>query len=335
MRCRIRRRAAGSWLAEGARAGKGAGAGGEPDPDDPWSGVRSTSSRVTPSLVAWAEAGRRAGGRGVVAVATQDVAPPARAFLLGVRAAGGRVLTLEHGISGAYAHQIHSVADVLGTWGEPQAIYHRQVGPAGLKAEAIGWPRLEGQYAACGVDTPAAWDLVFFSQPAAALSSASWPEDSLMAVRIVESYAEAHPERRVAIKLHPATAAYGFAVPRLAHATLVTENSLSLIRSARVAVVPLSTTGLESMALGRPVIQLARRGVLGPTEFISASGAAVQAEGLQELEAAADLLFNDQAAYSRARDSGLAYAREFIVDVDRPGSAVRRFLAAVDRLSAT
>ena len=102
-----------------------------------------------------------------------------------------------------------------------------------------------------------------------------------------------------------------------------------------MAVVPLSTTGLESMAMGRPVIQLARRGVLGPTEFISASGAAVQADGLQELEAAAESLLNDRPAYGRARDRGLAFAREFIVDVDRPGSAVRRFLAAVDRLSIT
>ena len=213
MRCPDWRRTAGTWLAQGAGDGKGIGPDDGLDPSDPWSGLRSTSSQVTPSLVAWAEAGRRAGGRGVVAVATQDVAPPARAFLLGVRAAGGRVLTLEHGISGAYAHQIHSVADALGTWEEPQAIYHRQVGPAGLNAEAIGWPRLEDHYAACDLETPAAWDLVFFSQPAAALSSANWPEDSLMALRIVESYAEAHPERRVAIKLHPATAAYGFAAP--------------------------------------------------------------------------------------------------------------------------
>jgi hypothetical protein len=329
-----RRSADCAWLAQEAQGWDGRRADFDVDPGDPWCSMRSSFSLLRPALTAWAEAGLRAGGHGVVAVATQDVTPPARAFLLGLEAGGGRVLTLEHGISGAYRGQVHSVADVLGTWGEPQAAYHREFGPPGLETEAIGWPRLEAAYATRDVEAIAAWDLVFFSQPAASLSSADWPEDNLTALRAVESYAAAHPERRVAVKLHPATAAYGSAAPELAHATLVTGDSLRLIRSARLSAVSFSTTGIESMASGRPVIQLARKGVLGPTEFISASGAAVLAEGPQELEAAAESLLADSSAYGRARERGLAYAREFIRGVDCPGGAVLRFDAILDGLAA-
>lgn len=322
-----------TWLAQDAKGWDGRGADFDVDPRDKWFFLRSSFSLLRPALAAWAEAGLRVGGHGVVAVATQDVTPPARAFLLGLKAGGGRVLTLEHGISGAYRGQVHSVADVLGTWGKPQAIYHRQVGPPGLETEAIGWPRLEAAYATRDVEATTAWDLVFFSQPAASLSSADWPEDNLTALRAVESYAAAHPERRVAVKLHPATAAYGSTFPALEHATLVTGDSLRLLRSARLSAVSFSTTGIESMALGRPVIQLARKGVLGPTEFISASGAAVVADGPLELEAAAESLLTDKAAYKRARARGLVYAREFVLGVDRPDSAVQRLCAVVDRLA--
>lgn len=320
-----------SWLAD-ASPGFSSRAQDLEVPSGELAGVRQRFESVAPALRAWAEAGRRLGGGGVVAVATQDVSPPARAFLLGLRAAGGRVITLEHGYSGVYKTQVYSIADVLAAWGEPQADYHRQAGPSGLDVQAVGWPMLERLYSTAGSTTSAAWDLVFFAQPSAALSSGDWPEDNFGALCAVEAYAEAHPNRRVAVKLHPATAAYGIAVPPMRHARTVSAGSASLIDSARLVAISLSTTGIEAMATGRPVIQFTRKGVMGPIEFISQSGAARAASGVADLEAAAESLLTDPAAYGSARDRGLAYAREFIRGVDHPGSAESRFEEIVQAL---
>ena len=215
------------------------------------------------SLSSLADAGRRAGWSGVVAVTGQDVLPPERAFLLGLRAAGGSVITLEHGISGSYAEQVSSVADVLAVWGEPQAAYHRTAGPPGLRVVVVGWPRLES----AALAPPAgenAWDLLHFSQPSADLSAGGWPEAHIRAVQMVEDYARRHPHRRVAIKLHPASHTLGFSPPPIRHAHTVTGESLALIRSARVVLVTKSTTGIEAMSLGRPVLHVPPRGYLGP-----------------------------------------------------------------------
>jgi hypothetical protein len=58
---------------------------------------------------------------------------------------------------------------------------------------------------------------------------------------MVEDYARRHPHRRVAIKLHPASRAYGFSPFPIQHAHIVTADSLALIRSARVVLVVAST----------------------------------------------------------------------------------------------
>ena len=297
--------------------------------DDPWFFLREKYLPIRESLAAWARMGRDAGIHTRVAVATQDVTPPTRAYLLGIKASGGAVLTLEHGISGAYRGQVHSVADTLGAWGEPQATYHRQFGPPTLRVDAVGWARLEAVYSECGPDASATWDLLFFSQPSAGLSSADWPEDNLRALRMVDAYAGAHPDRRVAVKMHPSTAAYGWAAPSVTHAALVTSESLGLIRTSRVVATSFSTTGIESMVMGRPLVQVQREGVLGPSEWISKSGAAVAAGTAEEFEVAVETLLADSAAYGSARTKGLAYAREFILGVDRPGSAERRFVDIV------
>ena len=328
---RSRRRAGSTWLATEATAiDKLEPPQLHPHSDDEWFYLRRKLKSMSPLLEEWVRLGRKSGVGVDVVVSTQDVTPPARAFLLGLKGAGGRILTLEHGISGAYAGQVHSVADVLGAWGRPQAEYHRQFGPAGLKVEPLGWPRLEVAYSERDAGAPSVWDLLFFSQPSAGLSSGDWPEDNIRALAIVDSFAGAHPERRVAVKLHPASAAYGWHNPVVAHAKLVQGDSLSLIRQSRVVAASFSTTGIEAMALGRPHVQIGRQGYLGPVEFISGSGAALSAGDGAEFEVAVESLLRDPAAYSRHRDAGLSYAREFVLDLDRPGSAVARLVALVE-----
>jgi hypothetical protein len=275
------------------------------------------------SMSSWASAGRRAGGSGVVAVAGQDVLPPERAFLLGLRDTGGRVITLEHGISGGYTEQVWSVADVLAAWGEPQAAYHRSAGPPGLRVVALGCPRLESSEAPAPPTGDGAWDLLHFSQFPGDLSAGDWPELHIRALEIVEDYARQHPDRRVAIKLHPASRAYDFCPPPIQSAHLVTANSLALIRSARVVLVVSSTTGIEAMCLGRPVLQVLPQGIVASTDFIADSGA-VRVDSVEGLAAAAEHLLSDRSAYRDASERGRAYARSFIQGFGQPGEAVRR-----------
>jgi hypothetical protein len=295
--------------------------------------IRSRFELLRGSLKTWAEIGRRLGKPGVVALAGQDVLPPERAFLLGLRAAGGRVITLEHGISGGYTQQVWSIADVLAAWGEPQAAYHRQAGPPGLRVEAVGWPRLES----VALEQPTerrSWDLLHFSQPSEDLSAGGWPEAHLHALRLVDEYARLHPDRRVAIKLHPSSRANRFAPSPIQHAEIVTDPSLDLIRSARVVLVVESTTGLEAMSLGRPVLQVPPRGYVGPTEFISASQAARAVDSVDELAAATEQLLRDPDYYDDAARRGQAYAGEFIEGFGKPGSAAGRLSDLVSELRA-
>lgn len=299
---------------------------------EPLRAVESLFQQFQASMSSWAAAGRRAGGSGVVAIAGQDVLPPERAFLLGVRAAGGRVITLEHGISGGYTEQVSSVADVLAAWGEPQATYHRSAGPSGLRVVALGWPRLESSAALAPPVGDDAWDLLHFSQPSDVLSAGDWPEAHLHALQMVEDYARRHPHRRVAIKLHPASRAYGFSPFPIQHAHIVTADSLALIRSARVVLVVASTTGIEAMSLGRPVLQVPPRGYIGPTEFIGESGAAHRVDSGEELAAATEHLLSDESAYRDASERGRAYARSFIQGFGQPGGAVRRLADLVAEL---
>jgi len=299
---------------------------------EPLRAVEARFQMLEASLSAWADAGRRVGGSGVVAVVAQDVLPPQRAFLLGLRAAGGSVITLEHGLSGGYTEQVSPVADVLAAWGEPQAAYTRTASPPGLRVVAVGWPRLESAAAIAPPPGRDAWDLLHFSQPSEDLSAGNWPEEHLHALQMVEEYARLHPDRRVAIKLHPSSRTYGFVPPPVRHAQLVTAESLALISSARVVLVVRSTTGIEAMSLGRPVLQVPPRGYIGPTEFIGESGAARRVDSVEELATATEHLLSDRSAYGDAVERGRAYARSFIHGFGQPGVAVRRLADLVAEL---
>jgi glycosyltransferase involved in cell wall biosynthesis len=149
---------------------------------------------------------------------------------------------------------------------------------------------------------------------------------------MVENYARRHPHRRVAIKLHPASRAYGFSPFPIQHAHIVTADSLALIRSARVVLVVASTTGIEAMSLGRPVLQVPPRGYIGPTEFIGQSGAARRVDSVEDLAAAMEDLLSDSSAYCDASERGRAYAHSFIHGFGQPGGAVRRLADLVAEL---
>jgi hypothetical protein len=149
---------------------------------------------------------------------------------------------------------------------------------------------------------------------------------------MVDDYARQYPNRRVAIKLHPASRALGFSPPPIRHAHVVTAESLTLIRSARVVLVVTSTTGIEAMTMGRPVLQVPPRGYVGPTEFIAESGAAPGVNTVHELVAATEHLLSDSSAYGYAVEGGRAYARSFIHGFGQPGVAVRRLAALVAEL---
>ena len=304
-----------------------------PVPSDPGGAVlRSSFMADLPELAGWAALGRSLEVR--VAVAAQDVTPAARSVLLGFRAGGGRVITLEHGISGGYAEQVHSVADHLGTWGPIQAAYHRLAGPASIDVVELGWPRLEAVVAGRHEEDHPKSDIAFFGQPAIPLSAGNWPEDALRAHAVVEGYADRHRSRRVVVKHHPATRAYHAPEAAHVHAAVVSGDSLSIIRRARVVAAATSTTALEAMALGRPVIRLANRGYIGPTDFLRDSGAVVSVRDADEFEAAAEQLLSNPAAYRRAVELGRTYAAAFVTGLHQPGSAEDRLVGLVRTLLA-
>jgi hypothetical protein len=270
-----------------------------------------------PRLAAAAAAGATLGGQ--LAIATQDVSPAIRALLLGSRAAGGRVLTLEHGIAGGYDHQVHSVGDALGVWGRPQAEYHRAVGTRGIRIEEIGWARLEAQFRRRL--PPPRFDVVYFGQPALPLSAASWPEDALRADALIDAYAAARAGRLVAAKPHPATRAYLGSTAPFTSARIVTDDSLDLIARSRVVVTRRSTTAVEAMALGRAVVLIDPLGSIGAWDLLAGAEDIAHATCLEELDGAVETLLTDVAASRRAIDAGFDFVRAFIRGIDAPGSA--------------
>jgi hypothetical protein len=283
-----------------------------------------------PAMAASARLGLRIGG--AVAVTGQDVSPTVRAFLLGFRGGGGRVVTLEHGISGWYAEQVHTVADVLAAWGPRQAEYHRAAGPPDAVVEPVGWPRLSEAVAERVGRHPPRWDAVFFGQPTLPLSAGSWPEDRLAGHAALDAYARRRPSRRVGVKAHPAAWAYRSPTPDPAAARPATGDSLDLVRAARVVVRSTSTTGLEAMALGRPVVTIASRGPLGGPDFLAEGGAAVTVGDEHELEEALERLLGDPREYARRVEAGRAFAGRFVGGLDDPSAAPRRLVEIVDRL---
>lgn len=289
--------------------------------------LRSSFIADLPRLAGWANLGHSLQPR--VAVATQDVTPAVRSVLLGFQAAGGRIVTLEHGISGGYAEQVHSVADRLGTWGSMQAAYHRLAGPPSIEVVELGWPRLEAAAADYPAGNTPKIDVAFFSQPPTPLSAGSWPEDALRSHAIVEGYADRQPNRRVAVKFHPATRAYHAAEATHAGAVVVSGDSLSIIRHARVVAAATSTTALEAMAMGRPVVRLVNRGYIGPTDFLRDSGAVVSVASVDEFEAAAEELLSSPSAYRRAVELGRAFAAAFVIGLGQPGFAEGRLVDVV------
>lgn len=264
-----------------------------------------------------------------LAVSCQDVLPPVRAWLLGFRGAGGKVVTLEHGISGSFADQVQSVADVLGVWGEPQRAYHSRLAPVGTSVSVLGWARLEGVRQAEN-PTPE-WDAVYFAQPTQDLACGSWPSDVLRAHSWVDEYASRYPTRRVAIKPHPSSSVYGWGRAGASHARIVAGDSLDLIRSARVAIVSLSTTGVEAMASGTPVVQIRSEGALNGPDFVAASGLTT-AESAADLIDAVECLLSDSGERSRAREHGREYAERFVDSLTVPRVAARKLVETLDQL---
>ena len=252
-------------------------------------------------------------------VATEDVSPGARVTALATLASGGRVITLEHGVSGMYREQVWSVASLLGTWGEAQARYHREAGDPAQRVIPIGWPHLAGRQPAG--EQEARIDLLYFGQPTLSMSAGNWPQDMLAAASLVGGYASIRPNRAVAWKAHPATSAYGGASDPGPHVKHMTGPSLALIRQARVVAVASSTTALEAMALGRPVVQLSGRGHTGGVDFIRASGASVAVSSLAELDLVVEQLLLDATKRRNAIEAGRAYVRDFIAGFNEPGRA--------------
>jgi hypothetical protein len=177
-------------------------------------------------------------------------------------------------------------------------------------------------------------DAVFFGQPVPPLSTASWPEDAIIAAEMVGTYARGHPDRTVTWKPHPASAAYGGAFDPGPGVGPVTGTSLELIARSRVVIVRSSTTAIEAMALGRPVVQLVGRGRPAGADLIADSGAAARASSAEELADAVERLAASGPERERAVADGRAYAREFILDLDQPGSAERRLAEIIAELAA-
>jgi glycosyltransferase involved in cell wall biosynthesis len=175
-------------------------------------------------------------------------------------------------------------------------------------------------------------DIAFFDQPPTPLSAGSWPEDARSAHAIVERYAERHPSRRVTVKQHPASSFYHAKAGAHDNAVVVSGDSLSLIRKARIVAAATSTTALEAMAIGRPVIRLVNRGYIGPVDFLRDSGALVSAGDAEAFETAAELLLSSRSAYRQAVESGRAYASAFVTGLDQPGSAEARLVGLVKGL---
>ena len=278
-------------------------------------------------LIASQRMGRALGSQVPALVACQDVLPPERALLLGAQRAGAQIITLEHGISGLQNDEITTVGRVFGVWGEPHIAHHRPLAPASTRVEVVGWPRLEGMQRARRLRQR--WDVVYFAQPSHGLAAGSWPEDELRALETVEAFAAAHPNLAVGVKFHPSTTAFGGTESPLQHCRRVRGDSLRVLQRARTAVVSLSTTGIEAMSLGVPVVSLRTIAKLGGINFINESQAP-EATDSGELAALLEPLLTDGSERSRSVNRGCEYARRFIAGLDQPGSAAKRLTALVD-----
>lgn len=283
--------------------------------------VRHVAARLRPALAAGAAAGLEAAARVRLAVAAQDVLPAERSYLLGLIEGGCRVFTLEHGIGGSYRHQVWSIAHRLGTWGQPQAAYHQPRQPEGLQIVSVGSARMEDfWHLAQGHQRPR-WDILFFEQPAPALSAGSWDSDHVRASQLLDELPGRMPGLRIARKSHPSSRRPPTVIGR---ASELTEDATRILPAARCVVVVTSTAGLEAMAAGIPVIQIAPRGPVGLPSFLTQSGAAAVVETAQQLEEAVRKILEDAAYRQRMVARGRDYAAEFVTGIETAGSSAKR-----------
>lgn len=328
---RRRRDYSAEWLAEASAPEFGSELVFEPGDHELWPVLSPVVRPLLARLAALARAGAEAVASGVrVAVTTQDVLPATRAYLLGFAAAGGRVVTLEHGIAGSFRHQVWSVAHRLGVWGEPQARYHAERQPGDLQISSVGSARMARFWARAEEKAPRSrWDVLFFGQPTSALSAGNWSADEVRALHLVKDYARRRPGRRIAMKVHPAATSYGGLVPGRGDIQQLTGDALSLIRSASVVAVATSTAGLEAMAAGVPVVELRPGGPVGLPSFIAQSGATAVAKTEDQFEDAAEMLLTGGHERAAAIARGREYALEFVVGIDQPGSSEARLHSVI------
>lgn len=264
-----------------------------------------------------------------IAISTEDASPGARASMLAARSLGIRTVTLEHGISGSYRHQVESVSDALAVWGKPQAKYHATRQSVALPV-VIGATRMEHLWQK-GPTMERAYDAVFFTQPAPPLSAGSWPEDQIRAWDALDEVARNRPEWRIGAKVHPASSAYASEPQSGGSIELITGRSDRIIRAARVVIVVTSTAGAEAMAAGVPVVQLLPSGLTGEPSLLA--GGALVVAGADELGNVLNDLLTDAAILARATEAARSHAEALVDGIAEPGHAFRRLEELIDNLS--
>jgi hypothetical protein len=263
-----------------------------------------------------------------VVLASQDSLPMYRAFLLGFRQSGGRVVTLEHGIAGSYAHQIRSVANRLAVWGEQQARYHRARQDPATSVDIIGSAYLSKLWNRGSSRRNPGIDVLYLAQPAPGLSAGNWESDHTRTVAMARELSARRPDLRIAMKLHPAMHAYG-SDQVVQGIPVVAGRATDLIRASRSVVVVSSTAGMEAMVLGVPVVQVEPQGPIGDPSFLTLSGAANSVGDLESFIDTIDEVLTDAAIRQAAAARGREFARTFVADIEHSGKAEHRLATLV------
>jgi UDP-N-acetylglucosamine 2-epimerase len=253
-----------------------------------------------------------------------------RTAVLVARSKGVRSLHVQHGIMADRMLWGKLHADQIAVWGEAD---HRRLICTGVPSERItvtGNPRFDHLAQPTSSETVKALLSSLGLQADCPIILVTTQHDSLEASRqqlsAVIQAAAGLPQHQIVVKLHPAEAfdPYRRMLRELeaSHLHLVRDVDLfTLLEASAVLITRFSTTGLEAMLIGKPVISLNFSGQPDRVPYAE-SGAALGVHQPEELLPALEAVLTHPETLAEMRRQQECFIREYAFRVD--GQAAHR-----------
>lgn len=270
---------------------------------------------------------------------SEDVTPYSRAILSAAKSRGISSLHVQHGILGE--RNVHSKVhtDVVAIWGKGSRQWFNEFKNEEKQMEITGNPRFDLLYEKIKkgfsplrvyetLKIPGDRKIITVCTSAIYEFSASRTQlENNQMIEATMNYANEHPEFHIVVKLHPGETLDNY---QIIHSKFKSRLNLSFVReidlyellnASTVLISWYSTTVLEAIILGRPVIICDFFGDKPIVPYVT-KGVALGAFNTQGLYKALDQVINNKDTRARLIGNGQDFIRDFAYSVD--GKATER-----------